>query len=123
MGNGLRFTAIELHAEDVPALAAFYRDVIGIDLSPGDEEATHFETSWGSWGSPDFVFFAVQPVLPGRAATTGAQIGFEVADLTAVHEKVVAAGGTVFEPPTERPWGSAATYVDPAGNLVQLTQG
>lgn len=53
MGN-LRLTAVELHVRDVATVAAFYRDVIGVGLEPGDEAATHFECSSGEWGGPDF---------------------------------------------------------------------
>lgn len=55
--------------------------------------------------------------------TTGAQVGFEVGSLDEIHERVSAAGADVVEPPTDRPWGRAATYADPSGNLVQLTEG
>ncbi|MDP1793699.1 MAG: VOC family protein [Acidimicrobiales bacterium] len=123
MGTSLRLTAIELHTADVHGLAAFYRDVLGIDLGPGDDEQTHFETTWGEWGGKDFFFFAVQPIPATGRETTGAQVGFEVADLQAVHDRAVASGARIVEPPTARPWGMAATYLDPAGNLVQLTQG
>ncbi|MEY2473378.1 MAG: hypothetical protein QOK28_2707 [Actinomycetota bacterium] len=123
MGTSPRLTAIELHSADVHGLAAFYRDVLGIDLGSGDDEETHFEATWGEWGGEAFFFFAVQPIGPTGRETTGAQVGFEVQDVHAVHDRAVAAGATVVEPPTARPWGTAATYLDPAGNLVQLTQG
>ena len=119
----MRLTAVELHTDDVDALARFYRDVIGLDLGPGDAEATHYESSWGDWGAPDFFFFGIQPATEASGTTTGVEVGFEVDDVERVHARAVAAGAVVVEPPTARPWGTAATYRDPQGNLVQLTQG
>ena len=120
----MRLNSLELHTDDVEGLARFYRDVIGVPIGPGDDEKSHYETFWGSFGGDDddFLFFAIQPITQG-VATHGAEIGFSVTDLDGVHERIVAAGAEVVEPPSPRPWGRAATYRDPAGNLVQLTEG
>jgi predicted enzyme related to lactoylglutathione lyase len=106
-------------------MAAFYRDVIGVELGPGDDEATHFEAYWGDWG-PDstdpFFFFAIQPLAAGAPPTTGVEIGFDVPDLDAAHARVTAAGVTVVEAPVAKGWGRAASYLDPQGNTVQLSE-
>lgn len=123
VGTSPRLTAVEIHTTEVETVAAFYRDIIGVPIAPGDDAATHYEASWGEWGGEGFFFFAIQPVGKAGAITTGAEIGFEVDDLAAAHARAVDAGATVVDPPSERPWGSAAVYADPAGNLVELTQG
>jgi len=56
-------------------------------------------------------------------ATTGVEIGLEVTDLSGVHDRVVTAGAEVVEEPNDKPWGRAASYRDPQGNVVQLTEG
>jgi predicted enzyme related to lactoylglutathione lyase len=117
--------SVELHTSDVARLAEFYRDVIGVDIGPGDDDATHFETFWGEWGSESkdpFFFFAIQPLDASGVATTGLELGLDVTDLEAVHARVVAAGGDVVEPIADKPWGRAASYRDPQGNTVQLTE-
>jgi lactoylglutathione lyase len=44
-----------------------------------------------------------------------------VEDVDDAVERVPAAGGTVLEPPADRPWGERVGYVaDPEGNLVSL---
>jgi predicted enzyme related to lactoylglutathione lyase len=116
-----RLMSVELHTDDVAGLARFYVDVVGLDLAPGDDEATHYETSWGEWGGNDFCFFAIQPITHGPP-TTGLEFGFEVDSLAVAHEKAVAAGAEVVEAPTPRPWGAHAVYRDPAGNLVELNE-
>ncbi|MEY2418585.1 MAG: hypothetical protein QOG90_1265 [Actinomycetota bacterium] len=120
MGTPRPFS-VEIHTDDVAGVAAFYRDVIGVSLEPGDDEATHYETYAGEWGGADFFFFAIQPLGAG-GVTTGVELGFEVTDLDTTHERIAATGARVIEPPVEKPWGRAATYMDPAGNLVQLNE-
>lgn len=118
-----RLVTVELYSKDVERLAAFYRDVLGVPLEPGDEERTHYETFWGEWGTPStgFLFFAIQPAKE-VSETRGAELGFQVDDLDAAHQRVVESGATVLEPPTARPWGRTSTYLDPDGNRVQLNQ-
>ena len=102
---------VALRVRDLEASARFYRDALGVPLHP-DEEGTHHEYSWHE---PYFHFalFPAEPEEPG--------LGFAVDDIDAAHERAVAAGATVVEPPRQQPWGRSARYRDPAGNQVELT--
>ena len=102
---------VALRVRDPEASVRFYRDALGVPLH-ADEEGTHHEYSWQE---PYFHFalFPAEPEEPG--------LGFAVDDIDAAHERAVAAGATVVEPPRQQPWGRSARYRDPDGNQVELT--
>lgn len=48
-------------------------------------------------------------------------LAFTVADVDAEHDRLIALGVEVLEPPTTRPWGARNLIVaDPDGNRVYL---
>jgi predicted enzyme related to lactoylglutathione lyase len=49
-------------------------------------------------------------------------LGFATDDLDALHEGLTAAGVEVVRAPVKKPWGQMATYRDPDGNLVSVSQ-
>jgi len=55
---------------------------------------------------------------PGRAPP----LVLRVADCRAVHRELSARGVEFPQPPREYPWGVAATFRDPDGNLFSLNQ-
>lgn len=58
----------------------------------------------------------------GGDGATHARLGFTVDDLDGTHARLLAAATVVRRPPEARPWGRSATYVDPDGNLMMLTE-
>lgn len=62
----------------------------------------------------------IYPASDGVATST--HLGFAVADLGSVDERLRAAGVAVIRAPEDRPWGRTAVYRDPDGNTVFLTQ-
>jgi predicted RNase H-like nuclease/predicted enzyme related to lactoylglutathione lyase len=93
-----RLVLVALRVRDVAASAAFYREAFGVPFEAADLRLV---------------------LLPANQdATENAEIGFEVEDIEAAHVRAVAAGAEVVR---ERA-GRAATYRDPDGNLVTLTQ-
>ena len=114
-----RLAVISLWAEDVPAAARFYRDVLGLRLLPhhaGDRP--HFDLD-GAYltilgGRP-------QPALAAEPARFPV-LAFAVDDLAAAAARLSAAG-------VDLPWGQEADagsrwvmFRDPAGNLIELVQ-
>ena len=103
-----------LLANDVPRLAAFYRQLLGVENGSNDE--TH------------------QFIIPEGTALTvyndGTEknnrnqnicLAFTVDDIDREYEKVLALGAQITEPPTKRPWGAVnMSFYDPDNNLVFL---
>jgi len=86
-----------------------------------DDAVAHAHASWGSWREGDaFLRLNLYPIREG--APTHSVIGFVVDDLDAVHERLLRAVVEVREPPTRKSWGRSATYADPDGNEVSLTE-
>jgi catechol-2,3-dioxygenase len=113
-----RLAVVSLWAEDVPAAAHFYRDVIGLCLLPRHGDRPHFDLGG--------IYLAI---LKGRSRpaenTTPARfpiVAFAVDDLDAAVEHLRAHH-------VELPWGveedADSRWVmlrDPAGNLIELAQ-
>lgn len=55
---------------------------------------------------------------PGRTPP----LVLRVADCQKVYQELIARGVEFLQPPTEHPWGIAATFQDPDGNLFSRSQ-
>jgi predicted enzyme related to lactoylglutathione lyase len=102
-------------AVDYEPTVAFYRDVLGLPIvgawDRGRDRGTMFAAAAG--------VVEVQGDLAGRLGPKARGVAIEVADVDAVYAAVVARGGSVLLPPTDRPWGTRETIIlDPAGNGV-----
>ncbi|MFG2971205.1 VOC family protein [Streptomyces sp. NPDC048288] len=74
-------------------------------------------------------FFSTQgmeSMVPGSmaaAASGGFTLEFQVADVDARHERLLARGIEILKPPTTQPWGRRSVWLrDPDGNIVNLYQ-
>jgi len=113
-----RIAVISLWAEDVPKVAHFYRDVVGLPLLAHHGDRPHFELG-GTYlvilkGRPS----PAQEAVPARFPL----VAFAVDDLEASIERLHAHE-------VELPWGVEADaasrwvmFYDPAGNLIELVQ-
>jgi catechol 2,3-dioxygenase-like lactoylglutathione lyase family enzyme len=116
-----------LHCSDLEASTAFYRDLIGVPLERdrNDPEVDpwigglHDEYSWREGAYLHFALYPARPPL--RPVTSGAQVGFVVDEVLDHHERLYAAGVEVLHGPRPEPWGRTARYLDPDGNVVNLT--
>ena len=120
----MKLAQVRLLVDDVPGCYRFYRDVIGLDPTFGDEG-----DAYASFGGGDpaaeialFVRSGQESVVDLRLPGDGSAICFAVDDLDAEVARVERAGGEFLAPPTARPdWGIRVAYLrDPAGNLVEL---
>ena len=128
MKDVCRLGALGLWVGDLERSAAFYRDIIGLPLVYSDphepENVPHYETMWGEWGEQG----PVEPYLwfnlyaQRETPTSGVQLGFPIPNLNEVHERALASGVKVLAAPRSVPWGQAAVYEDPDGNLVEVTE-
>jgi predicted enzyme related to lactoylglutathione lyase len=61
------------------------------------------------------------PDGPGGPVGLGFRLGFEVEDVPATADALVAAGGVLQRSPAPGPWGLRAVVIDPDGRRVELT--
>jgi catechol-2,3-dioxygenase len=107
---------VGLGARDPAALAAFYRDVLGLAVVPPDTSAlgaTAFLSSQPAGGSVDLAFFA-NPAVQHTA--------FEVrslADLRAFHQRILGRGVPV-KMALNHGVSLSFYFVDPEGHLVEV---
>ena len=101
-----------LLTNDVPRLAAFYKQLLGVENGSNDE--TH------------------QFIIPEGTALTiyndgtvknnlnqNICLAFTVDDIDREYEKVLALGAEIIEHPTKRPWGAInMSFYDPDNNMV-----
>ena len=107
---------VGLSARDPAALAAFYRDVLGLQVVPTDTStlgATAFLSSHPAEGSLDLAFFA-NPAYQHTA--------FEVrslADLRAFHQRVLGRGVPI-KMALNHGVSLSFYFVDPEGHMVEV---
>jgi predicted enzyme related to lactoylglutathione lyase len=116
---------VELRVHDLERALRFYRDLVGlpfgeIETHEGDD-TKHAHATWGDWDERgEFLMVNLYPA--NGAEPTKASIGFAVDDVERTHARLVAGGATVIRPPERRPWGTSASYLDPDGNAVSLSE-
>jgi uncharacterized glyoxalase superfamily protein PhnB len=117
----MKFTGICLVTQNVPALVAFYKQVLGVDAD-GDE--THAELRIPGAGIAIFSTTGMEEMAPAsmRAAGSGnITLMFEVADVDAEYARLKALGVEVVKPPETYPWGArAAWFRDPDGSIIDF---
>ena len=110
----LELSEISHLTNDVPRLADFYKALLDVDNH--SEDPVH------------------QFILEGPLSLTvyhdgtsknnqneNITLAFTVDDIEAAHQKVLALGAPIVEPPTQRPWGAVnMSFRDPDGNVVYL---
>lgn len=113
-----RLAVISLWAEDVPATAHFYRDVIGLRLLPQHGDRPHFDL-----GGIYLTILKGKPRPPENPTPPRfPSVAFAVDDLDTAVERLrthsVALPWGIEEDADSR-W---AMFHDPAGNLIELAQ-
>lgn len=111
-------------ADDVPAAARWYADLLGIEpyfLRPDAENPAYVEFRVGDYqhelGILDRRYAPTSPDRPGPAA-----VAWHVDNIDAALERLAAMGATEHEPKTIMEAGFVfASVVDPFGNVLGLT--
>jgi lactoylglutathione lyase len=124
----IRFDMIGLFVRDMPAMVAFYRDVLGLevdwDVGSPYAEFKHEGIRFSMYARGEL------PGLLGQAPAypDGINGTFELAidyphfeDVDREWERIVQAGGRPVLAPRNEPWGMRSSYVaDPDGNLIEI---
>ncbi|MBN8627402.1 MAG: VOC family protein [Planctomycetes bacterium] len=116
---GARLNLLTLRAADLRATAAFY-EVLGFTFAAerhgvGPEHLASISDGPHSW---------TLELYPATCAvdTQALRLGFEVANLDEMLERLVAAGGQVATKPRTGPQGRRAVVGDPDGRRVELVE-
>lgn len=117
----MRFTGICLITADVPALARFYTQALGV-AAEGD--ATHVELRTEGAGIAIFSTAGMEALAPQAMQGAGhgsLTISFAVSDADAEYERIKALGVAFIKLPTTHPWGARSFWFrDPDGNIVNF---
>lgn len=106
--------AANLPADEPQAAAAFYRDLLGLDLQ--------MDFGWiATLGTADRAPVQLSLASEGGAGTPLPAVSIEVDDLDEALRRTKEAGVAIEYGPVEEPWGVRRFFVrDPAGNLVNI---
>jgi predicted enzyme related to lactoylglutathione lyase len=118
--TGLAGVLIWTDAARHPAMAAFYRDVLGLPTRTQRDGFISFD--WPDTGVR--LTIAVHADVAGPAADPlRIMLNLGVEDIAATHRRLQDAGVDFTRAPEQEKWGGwIATFADPDGNVVQLLQ-
>ncbi|HZA05613.1 MAG TPA: VOC family protein [Propionibacteriaceae bacterium] len=114
---------LEIFTADLDAVVAFYTEVLDFALVRDERTAAVGYVALERDSVRIGAAYRPDPVDPAaRHPPTGIELVLEVDDLRAEHDRVVAAGWPIEEPPQDRPWGLTDFRVtDPAGHYLRVT--
>lgn len=108
----MRIGEVCLHSNDVIRLAAFYKELFGIDNGSSDpvhqflicEETTLTVYNDGKRKNNE---------------NQNISLAFTVEDMDAAYRKIMELGAEIIKKPTARPWGAVnMSFYDPDGNVI-----
>lgn len=109
-----------LKARDPKALAAWYRDHLGVPIGPDQTYGTF--TAGGAGGAPEQTVWSVFPEDTSYFAPSTApfMVNYRVADLDKMLAQLKAAGAEVEDRIEEYDFGRFGWGMDPEGNRFEL---
>lgn len=123
----MQLKSILLYVPDVPAAAAFYEAAFGLKVTMQTPDGQYAQMDSGEtaigFGAESAIKTLGLPMMTASANENAAptQLAFETEDVEEAFTKVVAAGGTIINPPTARPWGQVVGHVrDLNGFVIEI---
>jgi predicted enzyme related to lactoylglutathione lyase len=116
--RGLAGVLVWTEADRFPAMARFYRDVLGLRARTDRSDFVNFD-----WGGIR-LSIGVHAGVRGRSGDPlRVMVNLAVDDIEATAARLRAAGVAFSRPPEREEWGGwVATFADPDGNTLQLMQ-
>ena len=107
-------------SKDPKALAAWYRDVLGISLEPWGGAVMRYDAP----GHPPMVLWNAMPASSDEIAPSKRDfmINFAVDDLGSFVERLRKKGVTILKRDDTDPFGKFAWIIDPDGTKIELWQ-
>ena len=117
----MKLTHVRLLVDDYGACFRFYRDVVGLPVTFGDEGGGYANFDTGDATLAVFERREQSEAVELRSAGDGALVVVRVDDVDAEADRL---GEHVVAGPVDRAdWGIRVAYVrDPAGNLIELNR-
>ena len=104
--------------ERMAAMAAFYRDTLGL---PVHSERPHFVAF--EWGEMRFSIGEHSEVRGKSAEPQRIMVNLATSDIHTLHARLTVAGVRFIRLPEREHWGGwVATFEDPDGNMLQLLE-
>ena len=101
-----------LLTNDVPKLAAFYKQLLGMENN-SDDETHQFIITEGT------TLTVYNDGTVKNNQNRNICLAFTVDDIEKAFEKVLALGARIIEPPAKRPWGAVnMSFYDPDNNMI-----
>ena len=101
-----------LLTNDVPKLAAFYKQLLGVENN-SDDETHQFIITEGT------TLTVYNDGTVKNNQNRNICLAFTVDDIEKAYEKVLALGARIIEPPAKRPWGAVnMSFYDPDNNMI-----
>ena len=124
----MRINLTSVPVDDQATALAFYTDVLGFRTKQDIPLGEHRWLTVVGPDEPDGTELLLEPsdhpaVAPFKAALVADGIpytSFEVADVEAEHDRLVARGVRFTQPPTEMGPVTTAVFDDTCGNLIQI---
>ncbi len=119
--TGLVGVLIWTDAARHPAMAAFYRDVLGLPVRT--QRGGFISFAWPG-GADVRLTIAVHDEVAGPAKDPlRIMLNLGVDDIAAAHRRLTQAGVAFSRAPEQEKWGGwIATFADPDGNVIQILQ-
>ncbi|MDQ3821955.1 MAG: VOC family protein [Actinomycetota bacterium] len=112
----MHLTHVRLLVDDFGAAFRFYRDVLGLEPSFGDEEGPYASFATEPASLSIFTRDGQRETVDLRDAGDSAVVPLEVDDVDGDAERL-----GLSEPVSRADWGIRVTYVrDPSGNVLEL---
>ena len=124
----MKLDGFGLFVEDMPLMVRFYRDVLGFEITEGEDAENVYLIKYGTL----FMLYArknfEQMTSRKYDYIKGLNGHFEIAlsvdtidDVDTAYAEAVAKGARPVLEPTTEPWGQRTCYVaDPEGNLIEI---
>ena len=124
----MRLDGVGLFVDDMAKMVRFYRDVLGFEITEGEDTANVYLIKDGT-------LFMLYERKNFEKMTSrkykylkGLNGHFEIAlyvdtfeEVDAEYERVISAGAQSVLEPTTEPWGQRTCYIaDPEGNLIEI---
>ncbi len=119
----MELSAVRIFVDDLAKARSFYAGILGLTMVAGDEASGYcvFKA-----GAVDLVMESVPSDAPEKdRALVGRFTGlsFDVPDAQAAYAELLGKGVLFAGEPERQAWGGTlATFLDPAGNGLQLVQ-
>lgn len=99
------FDNLDLIVQDVPAAAAFFRDVVGLTVRVDDERFAEMDAGGGMT-----IMLSPDALVPVQSAA-GMILHFQVDDVAAALQHAQQRGATVLLPLTHTDWGTESAMI------------